>query len=144
LFVLPFSSSGLLGKPTPGNPAPYGLHPANPIESKYVLDPEEVAIIKKQVAEFNNVIKSTAESKGLAVADAHTYLNRVNNPGILYNGIAINAKFITGNAFSLDGIHLTPMGNAMIANLFIDAINAKYDSRIPKVDAAQYRGVILP
>lgn len=144
LFVLPFSSSGLLGKPTPGNPAPYGLHPNNPIESKYVLDPEEVAIIKKQVEQFNNVIKSTAESKGLAVADAHTYLNKVNNPGILYNGIAINAKFITGNAFSLDGIHLTPMGNAMIANLFIDAINAKYDSRIPKVDATQYRGVIIP
>ena len=144
LFVLPFASAGLLGKPSATNIAPYGLHPDNPIESKYVLDPEEVTIIKQHVEQFNNVIKSTAESKGLALADAHAFLNKVKNPGILYNGIAINAKFITGNAFSLDGIHLTPLGNAMMANLFIDAINKKYDSHIPKVDATQYRGVIFP
>ncbi|SMG40284.1 SGNH/GDSL hydrolase family protein [Sphingobacterium psychroaquaticum] len=144
MFVLPFSSAGLLGKPSPGNPAPYGLHPSNPVESKYVLDTDEIAVIKQRTTEFNDIIKKAAERKGLAIADAHAYLNRVKSPGIVYNGLSVNANFITGNAFSLDGIHLTPMGNALIANLFIDAINATYNSSITKIDATQYRGVKFP
>lgn len=144
MFVLPFSSAGLLGKPSENNPYPYGLHPDNPIASKYVLDPEEVAIIKQRVADFNAVIKQVATSKGLAFADAHDFLNKVKSPGIKYNNIMINADFIKGNAFSLDGIHLTPMGNAIIANLFIDAINKQYNSSIGKVDASRYGAVKFP
>ncbi|TYP96018.1 GDSL-like lipase/acylhydrolase family protein [Sphingobacterium allocomposti] len=144
LFVLPFSSAGLLGRPSQGNPVPYGLAPQNPVESKYVLDPAEVQLIKARVNEFNKIIKEVAQAKGLAVADAHAYLNRVKSPGIVYNGMSINAAFITGNAFSLDGVHLTPIGNALMANLFIEAINAQYKSRIQKVDVTQYRGVKFP
>lgn len=144
LFVLPFASAGLLGTTSADNPAPYGLHPSNPVESKYVLDTDETASIQSRVAAFNGIIEDTAEEQGLALADVHAYLNRVKNPGIVYNGVEINAAFITGNAFSLDGVHLTPIGNALIANVFIEAINATYSSRIPKVDASQYRGVKFP
>lgn len=146
MFVLPFSSAGLLGQnalPKP-SPYPYGLHPLNPIESKYVLDPTEIAVIKKRVEDFNNIIKEVAGANNLAVADAYTYLNQVKSPGIMYNGLGINASFITGNAFSLDGIHLTPIGNALIANLFIDEINKTYNSNITKIDATRYRGVKFP
>ncbi|NGM66637.1 SGNH/GDSL hydrolase family protein [Sphingobacterium sp. SGR-19] len=144
LFVLPFASAGLLGSMSADSPYPYGLYPDNPVESQYVLDSDEVTAIQARVKAFNNVIKQVAEEKRLALADAHAYLNRVKEPGIVYNGVVINASFITGNAFSLDGVHLTPMGNAIIANLFIDAINKQYRSRIPKVDASMYRGVKFP
>ena len=144
LFVLPFSSAGLLGSTSTENPYPYGLTPQNPVESQYVLDSDEVAVIQERVKAFNTIIKKVAEEKKLALADAHTYLNRVKNPGIIYNGVAVNASFITGNAFSLDGVHLTPMGNAIMANLFIDAINAQYKSKIAKVDATRYSGVKFP
>lgn len=145
MFILPFSSAGLLGTITnPQMPIPYGLHELNPIESKYVLDPQEITVIKKRVEDFNNIIKETAKEHELAVADAYTYLNQVKSPGIMYNGLGINASFITGNAFSLDGIHLTPLGNALIANLFIDAINKTYSSNISKINAANYRGVKFP
>ncbi|MGO1244185.1 MAG: SGNH/GDSL hydrolase family protein [Sphingobacterium sp.] len=144
LFVLPFSSSGLLGSTSDQNPAPYGLHPLNPVESKYVLDAQEVKEVQARVKEFNAAIKDVAKAKNLALADAFTYLNKIKSPGIQYNGIGVNASFITGNAFSLDGIHLTPMGNALLANLFIDAINSTYRSKLPKVNAAQYRGVKFP
>lgn len=144
LFVLPFSSLAptLLGKPN-GLGAPYGFHPANPIEDKYVLDSDEAASIKTHVNELNKAIKEIANSKNLAVADANAMLTRLKT-GILYNGISVSSAFITGNAFSLDGIHLTPMGNAIMANLVIDAINAKYGTKLEKVDAAQYRGVKMP
>jgi len=145
LVVLPFMSGGLLGTPKIiGNEiAPYGLHPLNPVEDQYILDQSEVAKVKDYVANYNNAIKAAAASKGLAVADVYTYLNEVKN-GVLINGAGISATFITGGAISLDGIHLTPKGNALIANLFIKAINEQYDANLPNVDVNKYQGVKLP
>jgi hypothetical protein len=64
--------------------------------------------------------------------------------GISYDGISLNAQFVTGGAFSLDGIHLNPIGNALLANQFIQAINTTYGSTIPQVDATKYRGILFP
>ncbi|MBB4107995.1 SGNH/GDSL hydrolase family protein [Pedobacter zeae] len=139
LIRLPFQSAGLFGQGT----IPYGLHPLNPIENKWVLDKDEVAKVKDYVNSYNSSIKSLATSKGLAIADTYAYFNQVKT-GLNIQGVGINAAFISGGAFSLDGIHLTPRGNAVIANVFIDAINAKYGSTIPTVDITQYRGVKFP
>ncbi|MBE8713289.1 SGNH/GDSL hydrolase family protein [Sphingobacterium hungaricum] len=143
-FILTFSSiaGNLLGS-TANSPYPYGLHPLNPIEDQYVLDESEQATVATRVVEFNDVIKKVASDNDLAVADAYAFLNRVKS-GIVVNGVNVSSSYITGNAFSLDGVHLTPLGNALTANLFIDAINAKYKSTIPKVDVSLYRGVIMP
>ncbi|MCZ4244552.1 SGNH/GDSL hydrolase family protein [Pedobacter punctiformis] len=144
LFTLSFQTAAplLLGKPNAAG-APYGFHPANPVESKWVLDKDEVIKVKDYVLSYNSTIKSLANTKGLAVADAYTFLNQV-KAGVVLNGIAIDARFIQGGAFSLDGVHLTPRGNAAMANLFIDAINNKYGSTIPVVDISQYRGTKFP
>ncbi|ERJ58650.1 SGNH/GDSL hydrolase family protein [Sphingobacterium paucimobilis] len=142
MFVLPFASSGLLGKPNEQQ-APYGLHPNNPIESQYVLDEAEVAEVKTRIDQYNKKILEVAKDNDLAVADIHAFLNKVKN-GYVYNGIVISNKYITGNVFSLDGVHLTPMGYAIMANIFIDAINTKYGSQLDKIDAMQYRGVKMP
>jgi hypothetical protein len=144
MFVLPFSSAGLLGVPNDMS-IPYGFHPLNPVEDKYVLDESEAAEVKSRVNEFNSIIKQNAESKNLAVADVNAFLTMLKeNPNYGINGVRINASYITGNAFSLDGIHLTPMGNAVVANIFIDAINKKYNTNIPKVDITKYRAVVMP
>ncbi|WP_293784888.1 SGNH/GDSL hydrolase family protein [uncultured Pedobacter sp.] len=139
LIRLPFQSAGLFGQGT----IPYGLHPLNPIANSWVLDKDEVIKVKDYVNSYNSSIKSIATSKGLAIADTYAYFNQV-KAGVVVQGIGINAAFISGGAFSLDGIHLTPRGNAVIANVFIDAINAKYGSTIPTVDVTQYRGVKFP
>ncbi|WP_431292376.1 G-D-S-L family lipolytic protein [Pedobacter sp. P26] len=142
LIRLPFQSEGIFGKPNSSG-IPYGLHPLNPIENKWVLDKDEVIKVKDYVNSYNSSIKSLATSKGLAIADTYAYFNQVKT-GINVQGVGINASFITGGAFSLDGIHLTPRGNAVIANVFIDAINAKYGSTVPNIDITQYRGVKFP
>ena len=142
LIRLPFQSEGIFGKPN-GSGIPYGLHPLNPIENKWVLDKDEVIKVKDYVNSYNSSIKSLATSKGLAIADTYAYFNQVKT-GINVQGVGINASFITGGAFSLDGIHLTPRGNAVIANVFIDAINAKYGATVPNIDITQYRGVKFP
>ncbi|WP_293308794.1 G-D-S-L family lipolytic protein [Pedobacter sp. UBA5917] len=139
LIRLPFQSAGLFGQ----GAIPYGLHPLNPITSDWVLDKDEVIKVKDYVDSYNSSIKSLATSKGLAIADTYTYFNQVKT-GIALQGVNINSAFITGGAFSLDGIHLTPRGNAVIANVFIDAINTKYGSTIPTIDITKYRGVKFP
>lgn len=142
LFVLPFSSAGLLGKPNALG-QPYGIDPRNPVEDKYVLDSTEAEAVHTRVIALNKIIKTIAENKNLAVADVYTFFNKVKS-GYNYNGIAISNKFITGNAFSLDGVHMTPMGYAIMANIFIDGINQKYGTSLEKVDASTYRAVKLP
>ncbi|WP_316807068.1 G-D-S-L family lipolytic protein [Pedobacter agri] len=139
LIRLPFQSAGLFGTGT----IPYGLDPRNPIANNWVLDKDEVIRVKDYVNSYNSTIKSLANSKGLAIADTYTYLNLV-KAGVAIQGININSSFITGGAFSLDGVHLTPRGNAVIANVFIDAINGKYASTIPTIDITKYRGVKFP
>lgn len=142
LVVLPFLSSGLLGKPD-ASQIPYGLHPLNPVQDQYILDKAEVAQVRDYVKSYNESIKKIAESKGLALADVYAYFNQIKN-GVMINGAEISATFISGGAFSLDGIHLTPKGNALIANVFIRAINETYHAKLSEVDINSYRGVKLP
>ncbi|AIM38817.1 G-D-S-L family lipolytic protein [Sphingobacterium sp. ML3W] len=141
-FVLPFSAAGLLGVPNE-NKIPYGLHPLNPVEDKYVLDVTEAKEVVARVNEFNKIIKSVAASNQLAVADVNAFLTAVKN-GIRIDGLAVSAKYITGNGFSLDGIHLTPIGNALMANVFIEAINKTYGAQVPRLNISDFRGVKLP
>jgi len=141
LIRLPFQSAGLFGQ----GAIPYGLHPLNPIANNWVLDKDEVVKVKDYVNSYNSSIKSLATSKGLAIADTYNYFNQVaSTDGINVQGVNLKSLFISGGAFSLDGIHLTPRGNAIIANVFIEAINAKYGATIPTVDITQYRGVKFP
>ncbi len=150
LVSLSFQSTGLFGKPTPAvgttpaNSFPYGLHPNNPIENKYILDKAEVATAQDFVNAYNTTIKSIAIAKGLAIFDAFTFLNTLRGRGIVVDGVTVNASFVSGNAFSLDGVHLTPLGYAITANEFIKVINAKYGSTIPEVATAKYSGVRFP
>ncbi|PST84170.1 G-D-S-L family lipolytic protein [Pedobacter yulinensis] len=144
LFILPFSSLAptMLGKPN-GLGIPYGLHPGNPIESKYVLDKDEVATVTDFTNAYNQSIKTIAASKNLAVMDAGAVLNAY-AAGKVVNGVTISSAFITGNLFSLDGIHLTPMGYALTASEFIKAINKQYGSSVPTPDVTKFRGVLFP
>jgi hypothetical protein len=145
LIVLTFPTS-MVGTPvnTQYGPLPYGLTPYTPIDNQYVLDENEVALVKEHVSSYNATIKSVAAAKGLAVFDAYTYLNYVNQYGLIVDGIGLSSTFVSGGIFSLDGVHLTPRGYAIIANQFIGAINAKYGSNIPLADVANYGGLQFP
>jgi len=145
LIVLTFPTS-MVGKPvnTPYGPLPYGLTPVTPIDNQYVLDVNEVALVREHVLSYNSTIKSVAAANGLAVFDAYTFLNNVQKYGLMEDGIGFNSAFVTGGIFSLDGVHLTPRGYAIVANEFIKAINAKYGSNIPLANIAGYTGLLFP
>ena len=120
-----------------------GMGTLTPIPNKYVLTTAEITSIQNAISAYNASIKSLADAKGLAFVDVNSFL-RTAQKGIEYNGITLNSNFVTGGAFSLDGIHLNPIGQALLANEFIKAINSKFGSSIPQVDATKYRGIIFP
>lgn len=121
----------------------FGLSGENPFPSALVLDADEQAEIATATTAFNNIIKAQAASKNLAVFDAYAFFNGIQS-GFMLNGVAYSPAFITGNLFSLDGVHPTQRGYAIIANEMIRAINAKYGSTIPTVDVTQFRAVLIP
>ena len=122
---------------------PFGVHPKNPIPDVFVLDQNETARAKNTVSTYNQFIKNLADSKGLAYVDANSFLSGITK-GAYFDAVSANSSFISGGVFSLDGVHLTPRGNAMAANEFIKAINEKYGTKITVLNVGQYKGVTFP
>jgi len=54
--------------------------------------------------------------------------------GLNFGTGSITSEFVFGGGFSLDGVHPTATGYAVIANGFIDAINAQFSAGLQRVD----------
>jgi lysophospholipase L1-like esterase len=121
-----------------------GLSPANPVPDQYVLDASEVQTLNTRIGQFNGIMKAQADAKGIAYVDPNTALNQVSSAtGLVQNGITYTSSYLQGGVYSLDGIHLTPAGYALMANEIIKGINTKYNSTVPQVNPANYRRVLL-
>ena len=105
-----------------------------------VLDSAEITEIETATAAFNATIENVAQAHGLAYVDANALLNQVADGGIVFDGGMVTSEFATGGAFSLDGIHLTPRGYAIVANRIIEAVNSTYNSTVPMVNVGDYNG----
>lgn len=137
---------GTLGSTTAGanNGFPYGLHPSNPLTTEFVLDKTEATACNTAVDAYNAIIKAEADARGLAYLDINVTLTEAaTTAGFTMNGVTYRSSFITGGIFSLDGIHLTPAGNAVVANLMVAAINTKYSATVPALNNTLYSTLIL-
>jgi hypothetical protein len=114
-----------------------------PIPTQYVLTADEIARIMAATATYNSILSAMATQFNLGLVDMNTKLKDLQK-GIVWDGVRMNTRFVTGGVFSLDGVHLNPRGNAVAANYFIDAINAKYGSTIPQANITNYPGVVFP
>ena len=116
-----------------------------PLVDKYVLTEKETAKVLAATAAYNTAIKNIADSKGLAYVDASAKLVELSTmSGLQWDGVRYTATFVTGGTFSLDGVHLTGRGYALIANEFLKSINSKYKSTLPMVNVNSYSGVTFP
>ncbi|MDO8317290.1 MAG: SGNH/GDSL hydrolase family protein, partial [Flavobacterium sp.] len=114
-----------------------------PLADNWVLSKEEVAEVKVATDAYNVTIKSAADAKGLAFVDTKAIMAQLSTGGIRFGNFHITAAYVTGGAFSLDGVHPSARGYALIANKFIEAINAKYGSNLKGVDLGLY-GIQYP
>lgn len=114
-----------------------------PFPERYILTLQELSDIRTAISGYNAKLRAVAASKGLAYVDVNAFFNSLST-GVIYNGVSVNAQFVKGGGFSLDGLNLNPIGNALLANECIKAINSTYNSTILQVDVTKYRGTIFP
>jgi lysophospholipase L1-like esterase len=149
-FIL-LTSSGLISPPNNIQPGlPPGLESFStrgvtyPLQDAAVLTADEALKIKNATDAYNITIQTAATTNNLAFVDTKSTMYQIGNGGITNNGFTLTSTFATGGAFSLDGIHPSPRGYALIANEFIKAINTKYGSNLKGVSFADYRIMFPP
>ncbi|MFI0491669.1 G-D-S-L family lipolytic protein [Flavobacterium sp.] len=135
LVVLPAMS--FIGTTVGGNPL-YINGVSVPLADKWVLSKDEIAEVKVATDAYNVTIKAVADSKGLAFVDTKSIMAQLSSTGIVSNDFTLTSTYVTGGAFSLDGVHPSPRGYALIANAFSTAINATYTSTLPMVNLGLY------
>jgi lysophospholipase L1-like esterase len=119
---------------------PVGLNVNAPLASQYVLDESEVEIAKQAVADFNTAIAAVAASKSIPVVDMNGLMADASDAdGLPYAGFVLSSDFITGQLFSLDGVHPSTIGNAVVANAWISKINSTFNATIPLIDIMQFK-----
>ncbi len=113
------------------------------IDDEDALDSKELENIATATAAYNSTIKGLAQANGLVYVDAMDYLNQLSDEGISYDSGVLTSQYVTGGAFSLDGVHPTPRGYVAIANRIIEGINATYNSTVPRVNIGNYKTFTL-
>lgn len=129
-------------------PADAGLLSINgityPLEDQWVLTPEEQLAVTVATEAYNQTIAALATQYDLTFVDINAYYDIISSEGVqLSDGSTATANYGTGGVFSLDGIHPSPRGYALVANQFILAINSKYGSNLPGVDPLDFTGLYL-
>lgn len=124
----------------------FGLSDKNPIPDALVLDSDEIQTAHQATAAFNASIAAavTRHSSQFALADVNSLLSRVRQSdasgGMELYGVNFSTTFVTGGLFSLDGVHPTSRGYAVVANEFLKAINSKFKSSYPLIDVTTIPG----
>ncbi|CAI8406892.1 MAG: Uncharacterised protein [Polaribacter sejongensis] len=119
------TSGGLLTATLAGQFSAEGV--TLPLADKWVLTPEEQLEIKTATDGYNATITSIANAKGLAFVDLNAILREAAS-GIQFDRYTMTTSLVTGGLVSLDGIHLTARGYALMANRILGAIDAKFGS----------------
>ena len=136
LVILPtITKIGTLANPGDPNTA-FGV--AVPLADEDVLTAKEVEAINTARIAFNATIKAAADANvNLIHIDVAAVMAELNDTGISYGTGFVESTYATGGAFSLDGVHPTARGYAVISNIIIDAINAGFGANIPTVDPGE-------
>jgi len=107
-----------------------------------ILNKEELVEIDAFTSAYNQIIEGY-ENANTAVINMDELLSKY-SAGLFIDGVEVDGAFIQGGLFSLDAVHLTPRGYAIVANEFINEFNTAFNASIPPINISIYRGVILP
>jgi lysophospholipase L1-like esterase len=122
----------------------FGVHPQNPWPDALILDPGEMVTATTTVDAYNAVIANVAGANDFGLVDFNTFFKSIRandfTGGTVINGISFTTMFVTGGLFSLDGVHPTSQGQAIIANSFIDEINSKFSASLPLINVSTIPG----
>jgi hypothetical protein len=140
--IIPLSTGTVLGQP-----GTFGIRGVSePLEDLFVIIPSEKAEIDAARTAYNSIVSQIAAAfpDRLALADVEAGLAAFTGPRV-EDGVLItpNINPPTG-IYSEDGLHPNSRGYAFLADIFINAINAKFGATIPSVNLANYQATGLP
>jgi GDSL-like Lipase/Acylhydrolase len=107
-----------------------------PLPSSDVLRAGQVLEVRALIDAYNLIITVGAIEHGAVLVDIHSLADQIRSQGVEANGRHLTNAFL-GGLFSLDGIHPTNTGYAVIANLFITTLNQSRGTSIPLVNINQ-------
>ncbi|MCI2229413.1 SGNH/GDSL hydrolase family protein [Polaribacter sp. MSW13] len=99
-----------------------------PLADKWVLTPEEQLAIKTATDSYNTTIAAVAAANpNIVMVDFKGLLEEAAT-GITFGEYSMTTSLVTGGLISLDGVHLTSRGYALMANKILGAIDAEFGS----------------
>jgi len=104
-------------------------HAAGPIDDAGVLSAAEATTAQTTVQAYNATIAAQASAVGATVVDINAFFAQIKAKGVTINGFPATANYL-GGLFSLDGIHPTNTGYALVANKVIDTLNSSIHTSI--------------
>lgn len=107
-----------------------------PLAPGQILTRKEVKKIRKAVKQYNAKLKALADANGWAFVDVNVILTNIAQNGLAVTGVGTITTAYLGGLFSLDGVHPSATGHAVIASAAVDAINAKYGTTLARPDIA--------
>lgn len=136
LLLLP--SSSVIGTLADSNNPMSIMGVAVPLPDELVLTKKEQVRVHTAMVSYNAAIKGLASQHELAFVDANALLKQLAEGGLAYDAGMLTSAYVTGGAFSLDGVHPTARGYAFIANEMVKAMKATYNANLPMVNIGEY------
>jgi hypothetical protein len=123
--LLLLASSAVLGTTVGGNPQLInGV--SVPLADNWVLTPEEQEAIKTATDAYNTTIAAVAGANpNVALVDFKGVLSEA-SAGIMFDDYVLNTNLVTGGLVSLDGVHLTARGYALMANKILASMDGEF------------------
>jgi hypothetical protein len=103
-----------------------------PLTDSGFLTASEVTQVQTTINQYNSAISQEVAAVGGILVDIHSYFQTLQS-GITINNYKATTGFL-GGLFSLDGVHPTNTGYALIANQFIVALNSSSKTSITEVN----------
>lgn len=100
----------------------------NGIDDVDALDSDEITEISTAISGYNATIQAAASTAGFGFVDANSIFEQMASTGYSDGNFILTNALVTGGAVSLDGVHPTSRGYALVANEFMKAIDAAYGS----------------
>ncbi len=129
-FVTPFAFAqiqAILGDPTLG-----------PLTPDVVLTAAEADTIRMTIDGYNQVIADAAAEHGAVLVDFAALADDIAENGVVVTGQLLTFDF-GGGLFSMDGVHLTNTGYAIVTNEYIKTLNTEVKAGIPPIAVARVR-----
>jgi len=106
-----------------------------PLTDADFLDPTEITAIQSTVDQYNAAIAQQVSAVGGVLIDMHTFFQNLQQNGYTVNNYHATTAFL-GGLFSLDGLHPTNTGYALVANQFIDTMNSSLKTTFADVNVS--------